>query len=48
MTGREERLCWEARAEGVSFKVFPKICNRGTISYMERERVPKGRAIVTE
>ena len=23
-------------------------CYRGTISYMERERVPKGRGIVTE
>ena len=35
MTGREERLHWEARAEEVSFKVFPKRCNRGTISYIE-------------
>ena len=48
MTGREERLSWEARAEEVSFKVFPKRCNRGTISYMERKRVPKERSIVTE
>ena len=48
MTGREERLSYEARAEEVSFKVLPKRCNRGTISYMERERVPKGKAIVTE
>ena len=48
MTGREERLSWEARAKEVSFKVFPKRCNRGTISYIERERVPKGRGIVTE
>ena len=48
MTGREERLSWEARAKEVSFKVFPKRCNRGTLSYMERERVPKGRGIVTE
>ena len=48
MTRREERLNWEARAKEVSFKVSPKRCNRGTISYMERERVPKGRGIVTE
>ena len=48
MTGREERLSWEARAEEVSLKVLHKRCNRGTISYMERERVPKGRGIVTE
>ena len=48
MTGREGRLSWEARAEEVSFEVLPKRCNRGTISYMERKRVPKGRGIVTE
>ena len=48
MTGREERLSWEARAKEVSFKVFLKRCNRGTISYMEREGVLKGRGIVTE
>ena len=45
---REGKLNWEDRAEEVSFKVLPKRCNRGTISYMERERVPKGRFIVTE
>ena len=48
MTGREERLSWEARTEEVSFEVLPKRCNRGTISYIERERVLKGRGIVTE
>ena len=48
MTGREEKLSWEARAEEVSSEVLPKRCNRGTNSYMERERVPKGRGIVTE
>ena len=48
VTGREEKLSWEAGAEEVSFKVLPKRCNRGTISYMERERVPKGRDIVTK
>ena len=44
----EGKLNWEARAEEVSFEVLPKRCNRGTISYMEREIVPKGRGIVTE
>ena len=48
VTGREETLNWEARAEQVSFEVLPKRCNRGTISYTERERVPEGRGIVTE
>ena len=48
MTGREGKLSWEARAEEVSFKVLPKRCNRGTISYMKRVRVPKDRDIVTE
>ena len=48
MTGREGRLSWEARNEEVRFEVLPKRCNRGTISYMERERVPEGRGIVTE
>ena len=42
------KLSWEARAEEVGFEVLPKRCNRGTISYMEREGVLKGRGIVTE
>ena len=42
MTGMEGRLSWEARAEVVSFEVLPKRCKRGTICYMERERVPQG------
>ena len=28
--------------------MLPKRCNRGTISYMKRERVPKDWRIVTE
>ena len=32
----------------MSFEVLPKRCNRGTTSYMERERVSEGRGIVTE
>ena len=48
MTGREGKLSWKARAEEVSFKVLPKRCNRRTISYKERERVPKDRGILTE
>ena len=34
VTEREEKLSWEAGAEEVSFKVFPKRGNRVTISYM--------------
>ena len=48
MTGREAKLSWEARSEDVSFELLPKRCNRGTISYLERKRVPKGRGVVTE
>ena len=48
MTGREGNLSWEAQTEEVSFEVLPIRCNRGTIYYIERERVPKGRGIVTE
>ena len=48
MTGREEKLSWEARAEEVSFEVLPKRCNRGTVSYMKGERVPKDWGRVTE
>ena len=48
MTRREERISWEARAEEVSFKVLPKTCNRGIVSYMKKERVSKIRGIVTE
>ena len=42
------RLSWEIRVEEVGFEVFPKRCNRGTVSYMKGERVPKDRGIVTE
>ena len=31
-----------------SFKVFPEGCDRGTVSYLERERVPRNWGIVTE
>ena len=48
MTGREEKLSWEARAEEVGFEVLPKRCDRETISYMKGQRVPKDRGIVTE
>ena len=48
MTGREEKLSSEARAQEVGFEVLPKRCNRGIISYMKGERVPKDRGIVTE
>ena len=48
VTGREEKLSWEAGAVEVGFEVLPKRCNRGTISYMKGKRVPKDRGIVTE
>ena len=35
------KLSWETRAEEVGFEVLPKRCNRGTVSYMKGERVPK-------
>ena len=43
---REGILSWEARTDKVSFEVLLKRCNRWTISYMEKERVPKDRGIV--
>ena len=42
------RLSWETRVEEVGFQVFPKICNRGTVSYMKGETVPKDWGILTE
>ena len=44
----ESKLSWETRAEEVDFEVLPKICNRGTVSYMKGERVPKDWGIKTE
>ena len=32
----------------MGFEVHPKRCNRGTVSYMKGERVPKDKGIVTE
>ena len=32
----------------MGFEVLPKRCNRGTVSYMKRKRVPKDWDIVTE
>ena len=47
--GQEGRkLSWETRAEEVGFEVLPKRCNRGAVSNMKGERVPKDRGIVTE
>ena len=42
------RLSWEARVEKVRFEVFPERCDRGTVSYLEGERVPKNWVIVTK
>ena len=38
----------ETRAKEVGFEVLHKRCNRGTVSYMKGERVPKDLGIVTE
>ena len=47
--GREGRkLSWKTRAEEVGFEVLPKRWNRGAVSNMKGERVPKDRGIVTE
>ena len=42
------KLSWETRAEEVDFEMFPKRCNRGTVSYMKGERIPDDWGIVTE
>ena len=42
------KLSWETRVEEVGLEVFPKRCDRGTVSYLEGERVPKNWGIVTE
>ena len=42
------RLSRETRVEDVGYEVLPKRCNRGTVSYMKGERVPKDWVIVTE
>ena len=42
------RLSWETAVEEVGLEVFPELCDRGAISYLEGERVPKNRGMVTE
>ena len=37
------KLSWETGVELVGFEVFPEGCDRGAISYMEGEGVPKNR-----
>ena len=44
--GRETR--WGTGDKQVSFQVFPEGCIRGIVSYMEGERDPKNRGIVTK
>ena len=44
----ERRLSWETRIEKVGFEVFPERYNRGTVSYLEGERVTKNWGIVTK
>ena len=42
------RLSWETGNEEVGFEVLPERCDRGAISYLEGERVPKNWGVVTE
>ena len=42
------KLSWETGIKEVGFEVFPERCDRGAISYLEGEGVPKNRDIVTE
>ena len=42
------KLSLETGIKEVGFEGFPERCDRGTISYLEGERVPKNRGIVTE
>ena len=39
---------WETGVEEVGFEVFPERCDRGAISYLEGERVPKNWGKVNE
>ena len=48
MTKREGDLSWETGIEKVGFEGLLERCNRGAISYLEQERVPKNWGIVTE
>ena len=41
-------LSWETGIEEVGFEMFLEGCDRGAISYLEGERVPKNRGVVTE
>ena len=42
------KLSWETGTEEVGFGVIPERCDKGAISYLEGEEVPKNRGIVTE
>ena len=42
------KLSWETGIKEMGFEVFPERCYGGAISYLEGERVPKNRGIVTE
>ena len=42
------KLSWETEVEQTSFEVFPEGCDRGAVSYLEGEGVPKNRGKVTE
>ena len=42
------KLSWKTGIKEVGFDVFPEKCDRGAISYLEGERVPKNWGVVTE
>ena len=42
------RLSWETGFGELGFEVFPERCDRGAISYLEGEGVPKNWGVVTE
>ena len=41
-------LSWETGIEEVGFEVFPERCNRGSVSYLKGEGVPRNWGIVSE
>ena len=42
------KLSWETGIEEMGFEMFPERCDRGNISYLEGEGVPKNLGLVTE
>ena len=42
------KLSWETGIKEMGFEVCPERWDRGAISYLEGERVPKNRGVVTK